>query len=568
MQSDLRKIKDILANYYKYSIGSSTFVGSDEFVGRSGLIVLDGIESVDEIPPAFASGYCVVLTSRNMEIAEHCVDSMHIDGVSYDSMLDIYNDHCARSSAADDVYGAYYSVGGHPLLTVILARCGDGIRRISDRAEKRLCGDLGFINFIDSIKSDLMNNVVYINHAKSLSLLAGKPIPEMMLRSVFGDVDYKEVISFMRSRDMVFFSERGRVNLRASVQFALSVACDKKERSLIEAELRARLADALKVRGGDFRIWSDYKYVVLHARHVVRDIRGVDGVAAYVISRIVDCLLYFGRYGKARWSVSLNGSKLFWPDSPTQELAELRFLSGRASFACGAHESSCRTFIAAGEWAETLGMRRLMVSCLIWAGASILELEEIGKRKFSVMRSKLYKKLRDIRAGDRGEAIDAYGAVVRASLFHDLVKDMGDELERLNGIVMSLAMDSPEAIWACRRLGRLYFKAGASAEAAKLFRFAEVAAREYWGDAHPEFAESVLDTFLADNALSDQGGAVWLMDKAVKIVKTRLGNRHPLTKKLINIVGDGRQLVLEDKYVDDEEDGFDIVIDGMPDNDP
>ena len=122
-----------------------------------------------------------------------------------------------------------------------------------------------------------------------------------------------------------------------------------------------------------------------------------------------------------------------------------------------------------------------------------------------------------------------------------------------------LPTDEPDTIRVWRLAGQQYLQSGQPGAAGALLKLAEGATAQIWGRRHPEMAETLADLSEAEMATGYCDEAIRNATMALRIASRKLGRKHPLTARLMNILGDEGRSIPTPKHLDDDDEDFSII---------
>jgi hypothetical protein len=431
---------------------------------------------------------------------------------------------------------------------------------------RRVMGDCvhSLSEYVDNIEARCSGATKFL---KMVSCFGDNLIPRRLWNGVLDSQGGSDLRRNLIDAGVIFAHTNGRIKVMRPIRGAMLKATNKYER---ESILRNLTEACLNEFGGDhyntnsknlFGIsMACVESIIISAEKIIQ----MEGAFSRLCCWVVSALLFQGKYARAS-DIALLARKNFKPSLFNMDAAaDINLISGRVAFSLGDYAESHRAFSEAVTIAHKAELQGVAAEASVWAGLSLLRAGQDGKRYPSDQYVPARMRIENF--------VDNCRRVSTRTLGKEIIRVLGGEIHEQSAVLREafspdFPADEPDTIQVWRIIGRQHLQRGQPDQACVLLKAAEVAATHIWGKKHPEVAEALADLTEAQMAMGIIKEAKRNAEAALGIASRKLGRKHPLTVRLMNVVGDdGRSISAA--FDDGDEDEFAIEIEGVPDNDP
>ncbi|MBF0307370.1 MAG: hypothetical protein HQL41_17180, partial [Alphaproteobacteria bacterium] len=262
---------------------------------------------------------------------------------------------------------------------------------------------------------------------------------------------------------------------------------------------------------------------------------------------VVDSLLFYGRYSRAEEVSSLAMRKCDRTFFNVGSVAKLQFAQGRTIFALGEYGEAYRVLSGAAHLARGAELQDVAAEAAVWAGIALLRNDQ-GDEGYRASQRVLARELLE-------ELADHCHLASTRTLAGHVIRALDAELHGLQveTYVPDLPPNEPDTVRLWRMAGSQYLQNNQPDAAGALLRLAEDATARIWGRGHPEMAETLACLSEAQMAMGDRAEAMRNAAAGLHIAFRKLGRKHSLTLRLMNVVGDEWPSISTAKYLDDDD---------------
>lgn len=385
---------------------------------------------------------------------------------------------------------------------------------------------------------------------KRLSFFGNSSIPLTLFTSVTSPINDTALLWRLIDTGIAEYRSGSIIKINQPVQFITQQLTKKHDKERIAVEL---LDIFLTETSGELARYqcSDRQKKLLpcliSTLEIAVDYVKIEGWMADLWHRSMDLLLFCGRYSRANSMSILALRKADHTLFNSESFAKLQFASGKATFALGEYGEAYRALSGAAHLAKNAESPCLAAEAAVWAGHALLRDDQDGARYLTDQ----YPLARQLLEEFSTDGLLASTQALREYLLRLISAKMHGA--QLDTYVPDSPPDEPDTVRLWRMVAEQYLQSGQPDAAGALLRLAEDATAQIWGRGHPEMAETLACLSEAQMAMGDREEAMRNAKAALGIASRKLGRKHPLASRLINVVGDEGQYIATAEYVNDEE---------------
>lgn len=518
------------------------------------LIIIDDIPQRYNLAFLDDSASIALFTSRRSSIAE-IASITSIGGLSDVESTVILHNHGAKSAKV--IRRLVRDLGGHPQALMIASKfvTQNADTRIHFFHRRPFEGFLKlwskYITELDGVRGNIYQPL------KKLSFFGDSTVPPCLWKQVLGESNEQAWLWHMLDTCIVSYSRPGHIRINQPISRVVQSLMNRYEQEKILLELVDICSkEFVEAEFNALRTDMQKKSIpcLISLLYVAADCLPIEDKIADLWCWVVDSLLFCGRYSKAREIAYLAMKK----SNPTLfnrgSFSKLQLAHGRTIFALGDYEEAYRALGGAAHLARDAELPGVAADAAVWAGIALLRNDQDDDgycaSQHPLARQLLEQFVGHCRLASTRALADQVLQVMNAKMHGVQIKPY----------VPDTPTNEPDTVRVWRMVGEQYLKGGQPDAAGALFRLAEDATAQIWGRGHPEMAETLACLSEAQMAMGDREEGMRNAAAALGIASRKLGRKHPLTVRLMNVLGDEGQSIPMAKYLDDDDEELAIEI--------